>query len=372
MTYENYLEKIYYDPKHPASFTGLDKLYRAVRKEGKYVLGKAKIRAWLTKQEAYTVHRGVIRKYKRQKIVVPYTDYQWEIDTAYMTSHIKENDGYGYFLIIIDVISKFVWTFPLKSVTGRQVCEVFQRLLQRGRRPEKLRSDKGSEFKSIVFQKLLNREAIHHFYSLNETKAAVAERAIKTIKSRLTRYVTKRQTRRWIDVLDDVTKSYNQTYNRSIKKAPQDVRVDDQASIWQHRYNTVPKAKSRPKTISSRFRFKIGDNVRISHLRRAFDREYDERWTIEYFTVSERGRKQGIPFYKLVDLEGDAIDGTFYANELSNVLIDERSAFRIEKVLRKRKGQVLVKWMGWPKKFNSWIPKKDVEEYRKNRHKPSK
>ncbi len=70
MTYGKYLEKIYYDPAHPASFSGLDKLYRAVRKEGKYVLNKTKIKDWLSKQESYTVHKGVIRKFARRKIIV--------------------------------------------------------------------------------------------------------------------------------------------------------------------------------------------------------------------------------------------------------------------------------------------------------------
>ncbi len=150
MTYDKYLETIYYDPVHPASFSGLDKLYRAVRKEGKYVINKAKIKAWLSKQESYTLHKGVIRKHKRQNIVVPYIDYQWEIDTAILTPHDKENDGYGYFLLIIDVFSEYVWTFPVKRVGGKEVSEAFRNLLDRGRRPEKLRSDKGSEFKSVV------------------------------------------------------------------------------------------------------------------------------------------------------------------------------------------------------------------------------
>ena len=77
--------------------SGLDKLFRAVRKEGKFVLSKAKIKSCLKKQETYSLHRGIIRKQKRQKIVVPYIDYQWEIDTAYMTTYAKQNDGYAFF-----------------------------------------------------------------------------------------------------------------------------------------------------------------------------------------------------------------------------------------------------------------------------------
>ena len=76
MIYEKYLHTIYYDPSHPASFSSLDKLYRTVRKEGKFVLSKAKINRWLMKQETFTTHKGIIRKYKRQRIIASHTDYQ--------------------------------------------------------------------------------------------------------------------------------------------------------------------------------------------------------------------------------------------------------------------------------------------------------
>ena len=103
--------------------------------------------------------------------------------------------------------------------------------------------------------------------------------------------------------------------------------------------------------------------MRISHLRSIFQREYDERWTLEYSIVGERGIKQGIPFYRLQDLEGDDIKGKFYANEISKILIDKTTSFRIEKIMQHTKNKVLVKWMGWPVKFNSWIPLKDLKKF---------
>ncbi len=280
-----------------------------------------------------------------------------------MTPHDKENDGYGYFLLVIDVFSEYVWTFPVKRVGGKEATESFRKLLDRGRRPEKLRSDKGSEFKSVQFQKLLKERGIEHFYALNETKAAVAERAIKTIKSRLARYRTKKQTNRWIDVLDSVTRSYNNTYHRSIKKSPASVKAKDEAEIWRTRYETVPKSKRGTSKSATKYRFKVGDKVRISHLRRPFQREYDERWTLEYFLVIERGKKQGIPFYGIEDLLGDQVEGTFYGNELGKINVDEDAVFRIEKVVRRRKNEAMVRWTGWPSKFDSWIPKTDLVKF---------
>lgn len=97
---------------------------------------------------------------------------------------------------MIDVFSKFVWTFPLKHVRGNDVARAFERILDSGRRPDKVKTDIGSKFKSLVSKKLLKNKGIERFYAFNETKAAVAEREIKTIKSKIARYMTTKQTHR--------------------------------------------------------------------------------------------------------------------------------------------------------------------------------
>ena len=109
----------------------------------------------------------------------------------------------------------------------------------------------------------------------------------------------------------------------------------------------------------------MGDTVRLSHIRRPFQREYDERWTTEYFIVSERDKRENIPYYKVTDIQGDDIKGSFYGNELSKISVDENTKFRIEKVIKRSGNRALVKWMGLPKKFNSYVPLEDVTRYRK-------
>jgi len=135
MTYQDYLEKIYYDPQHAGSFGGLEKLYKAVRQEGKYVLGKAKIRKWLETQETFGLHRQIIRKFRRRKVIAPFIDYQWDADTAVMKSFAKDNDGYAYFLVAIDVFSRFAHTFPLRSTRGQEMSSALQTIFRRGKNP---------------------------------------------------------------------------------------------------------------------------------------------------------------------------------------------------------------------------------------------
>jgi hypothetical protein len=108
---------------------------------------------------------------------------------------------------------------------------------------------------------------VDKFYTENESKADYAERAIKNIKSRISRYRSHRQTNRWIDVLAEVTESYNKTYHRSMKEAPIAIEKRDQVSLWKIQHDIEPPTKKRSKGGPSvRYKFKVGNKVRISHL----------------------------------------------------------------------------------------------------------
>jgi hypothetical protein len=126
--------------------------------------------------------------------------------------------------------------------------------------------------------------------------------------------------------------------------------------------SVIKKRKSKP---HKRFKFKVGDYVRLSGIKHTFQRDYEQKWTEEVFIVSRRLLRQGIPVYKVMDYSKDPIQGTFYEAELQRVNKTRDDLWKIEKVLkrRKRRGQteVLVKWQGYPKKFNSWVNKDELQ-----------
>lgn len=98
--------------------------------------------------------------------------------------------------------------------------------------------------------------------------------------------------------------------------------------------NVNPKPKLT-KTIH--FKFKIGDSVRISHVRKPFDRDYDVQWTGEHFIVKSRLIKRTIPIYELQDINGEDVEGTFYEGELQKVTITDGTinAFTMAQFTRK-------------------------------------
>ena len=97
------------------------------------------------------------------------------------------------------------------------------------------------------------------------------------------------------------------------------------------------------------------------------DREYSQKWTGELFKIDTRFRREGVPVYTILDWDGERVDGTFYEPELQPVTIDPTTEYRVEKILkrseRNKRKEVLVRWLHWPKKYDSWIPEADVKDY---------
>ena len=144
MSWEDYLKDIYFNPSKPASFSGPDKLYHFVKKDGKYNISKYKIRKWLQRQEAYSLQRSYRRPNNRTPIIVAGIDDQWSCDLMQMDRFAKYNDGIKYVLVVIDTFSKYLWLRPLKDKTGSSVAAAFKDVFSEGRIPNKIRTDQGN------------------------------------------------------------------------------------------------------------------------------------------------------------------------------------------------------------------------------------
>ena len=142
--WEDYLKAIYYDPQHPASFAGPQKLYKVVQGEGKYNIGMHRIRKFLHNQDAYSLHKPVRRRFQRNHVISAGIDDLWMCDLMDMVKYADQNEGYKYILLVIDTFSKYVWLRPLKRKTGEEVAEAFDEIFtSSGRTPGKLMTDKG-------------------------------------------------------------------------------------------------------------------------------------------------------------------------------------------------------------------------------------
>ena len=362
---KQYLHDQYYNPSSPGAFSGLEKFYKIIREEGKFQLNKKDVERWLQGQDTYTVHRPVRRKFKRNRVIVSHIDSQWDGDLMDMSSLAKYNNHYRYILLLIDIFSRFVWAVPLKNKSAIEVVKGLKRLFDTGRKPKLLRTDRGREFVNKAVKDFLNLHNVKFFTSHNETKANFSERAIKTVKGKLFKYLYANQTFKYYKVLDSIVNAYNNSYHSSIKMKPGEVDKNNESALWKQQYLPPVEKHIKPATLK-RYKFSPGDYVRISFLRKTFSREYDQKWSDEIFKVTKRFRREGIPLYKLNDFNGEhEIQGTFYQQELQKIDVPGDKVYKIEKILKSKtvrgKRLYLVKWMGWPKDFNSYVSAKDLK-----------
>ena len=261
------------------------------------------------------------------------------------------------------------WTQPWNQISPDMYRHIFQKGLGRtterqdsyisrerfGIHPtlltEKLQTDKGTEFLNRKLQQWLKAHKVHHFTTENEDiKASIMERFNRTLKSKLWRYFTRHDRLSYMDVLDSMVDVYNCTPHRSIGMAPNDVTSKNKARIWFRLY-ADPISYKEPA-------LRVRDSVRISKARRAFKKGYLAQWTEEIFTIVERKSTQP-PRFVLADYFGEVLKGTFYPQELQKVIKTD-DVYRVEKILKRTKNQALVKWLGYPDKFNSWVNVKDL------------
>ncbi|VDI72560.1 Hypothetical predicted protein [Mytilus galloprovincialis] len=369
------LSKVYYSESKPAAYQGAQKIKLVLKGDGNDKIGIHKIRKWLQNQDDYSLQKPVRRRFQRARVVVSEPKEQLDIDLADMQSLNKDNDGIRFLLVAVDLFSRFAWVVPLKDKTGKEVEKALAIILDEVS-PKKIRSDAGTEFKNKWITKLLKHKNIYHHITLNEVKANYVERLNKTLKSMIYRYLAKHKSKRYIDALQDLVKSYNATPHRSLNNiAPRDVNTKNAANLWAYMYLRHDKGRKRHhiKSIKKRkkaiqrtlYKYKKNQLVRIAHQRRPFQRVYNEQWSYEVFKIYMRFQIQGFSMFKLVDLQEKNILGMFYTSELQPVNKSEDALWEIEKIIKKRKRnkkvQFLVKWLGYSERFNSWVSGSDVK-----------
>ena len=259
----------------------------------------------------------------------------------------KYNKGIRLLLLcVIDIFRKYTWIVPLKDKKVISIFKAFQSILkQSNRKPNKIWVDKGSEFYNAYFKKWLRDNDLVMYSIHNEGKSVVAERFIRTIKSKIYKYMTSISKNVYINKLDDIVNEYNNTYHNTIKMKPIDVK--DNTYI-----NTSTKINYKdPK-------FKVGDRVRISKYKNIFSKGYMPNWSEEIFVIKKV--KNTAPWTYVINVfNGEEIIRSFYEKKLQKTNQEE---FRIEKAVKRKGNKIYVKWKEYNNSFNSWIDKASLAQ----------
>ena len=293
-------------------------------------------------------------RFMRRKIFSPSVDDLWTADLADVHKYSRQNRGYNFILVVLDVFSRYAWARPLKNKTGVQCADAFDDILTKsGRTPKRLWVDRGTEFHNVdVRRQFLDANGIQIYTTYNEPKAAIAERFIRTLRSKIeSNYILTQQTV-WFSILPQLVHEYNNTRHRTIKMTPEQAcKPENFDRVYHTLYKEYGERNEENEPV-----FNIGDKVRISLHKGLFEKGATANWSEEIYKVSAINPTYPVT-YSLVDLMDEEVEGAFYTEQLQRTNLD---IYRIDKVLRRRTRadgtrEALVRWCGYPDKFNEWI-----------------
>ena len=349
------LSQNYLDASLPGSLSGLQNFSRALKERGLTEEG-AKMKEYLHSEPTYTIHKPARRKYKRAKVTSLGIDYLWQIDLVDMRKFSKLNKGFNYLLTCIDVFSKYAWVKPIKTKDGNSVLNAFKGIISEGRKPEKIHSDEGKEFINRAFREYVKKNDMTLYIVNSEMKACVVERFNRTLKEKMWKYFTHVGQYIYHDVIEKIVGAYNKSWHRTIKMRPVDVSEENEDDLYQAVY-------SNSKESLNKFKLKINDMVRISKYKTVFAKGYTPNWSEEIFYVSEL-LARSTNAYKIRDHMNEPVEGIFYESELQKITKKD-DVFLVEEILKKRtrnkQKEVLVRWLGYDDKFNSWEPASSIK-----------
>lgn len=304
------------------------------------------------------IHAPARRRFKRRQVISGGLFNIVAVDLIDVSNQANDNRGYKFILTAIELYSRYAWTLPLKTKNGSEVAQVLEQLFNSMRqKPNKLWSDRGSEFFNPQVRQLLQRENIQIYTTRGITKNSIVERFNRTLREELEKVFQKNRNLNWIDNIQKVVRDYNNTEHSSVKAKPKDVYMEKERSAG---VDIFPEDLN--KSLTKRPKFRKGDRVRLQRKKGTFEKGFRARWTTQVFKISEVQRT--IPMtYKVEDLNGHQLPNSYHEPEL---LKARQELFFIEQVIDTKtingRSYSLVRWEGYGSDFDQWIPTSEVRD----------
>ncbi len=318
MSVNSVLSDLYYSPSSSGSFSSVNALYNA----GKAVnlsVTRTQVKQFLQSQRTYTKHRNLRKNFVRNPIWAYGLNDTWFGDLHSIENLQYQNRRKKFLLVVIDAFSHFIYCEPLKNKAGPTVLQGFQKIVANaGVTPSKFVSDSGTEFMNRAFQQYLNENDIQIIAAKPPLKASMAEQAGKLLKRKIWQFMTANKTKKFIDYLPEFLESLNSRKLKSLGKiAPKDVKPENQMEVYYNRYSKYRNKKN------VNIKFKADSYVRLAKKMETFTKGFWPGYSDEIYVIDGCVPHYPREKYKLRDLLGNRISGTFYSEELTTVLNPE-------------------------------------------------
>ena len=351
-----YLKNNYTNPLSPIAFSGINKIYNYF--DGN--LSKKEISNFLSKVESYTLHKEE-HKFKKYNITRVFSLRDlWQIDLVQIDELKDENDGVKNLLCCIDAWSRRAFVEPLLdkkcTSTFKAICKILSRS---GGYPRHVASDAGSEFNCGKNLDLFDSLGVNYYTVSSDIKCGIVERFQKTLQKKIYMYMTEKQTKRYINVLQDIVHAYNMSPHSLLKLSPYDAELPENQEKLARFHSKIflknLKAKQKSK-------FKLNDPVRISEKKTPFSRSYNQQFKDEIFFICKINTERPIPRYYIKDENGEELKGFFYGYQLTLCKVKDHRLIILKSRMKNKKKEYYVQFKGYSSKSNRWIPAKNLKE----------
>jgi Integrase core domain len=326
------LNKIFNDPK--TGFVGEEKLFHRSRVYDPNITRK-EVKQFLKENEIHQLFRKPQKVPQKPKIHGKIGHYQ--ADLTFLTKYKKQNLNYHILLNVINVNTRYAYVEALKDKTTPAMLNALENIRRKafndGRPITILQTDNGSEFINNTIIQWMRQHKITTQYCQKEDKKClgVVERFNRTIKLMIEKYLTSKNSNRWVDKLKDFVENYNSSYHSGIQNIPERLEIFDEVELI--RTNIKHNKELEDLSIAK------GDFVRLANKRGIFEKE-GQRYTGRIFIVETVGlnsiKVQGCDTKFNVS---DVLKIPPQSKEINNSLRERQTnMFTADKRIREREG----------------------------------
>jgi len=250
-------------------------------------ISKEEIDAYLNPKELYQIYAKP-KKYKPLKITSD--PYSFQCDISFLPAFKDDNDGIEAFFIIVDILSRKAWAYPLKSRKMKDILNAYQKFLSDSGLLDEVNSIAGdNEFNKTEFVEFNKQLHIKTYFNIAKDDhiiqgkgdvLGIVDRCIRTIKQYIQKKMVSDDDFEWTRYLDEIIDLYNNTTHQGLKDmTPNEVFLD-----YDYMVGLSKGQKKYNKDVNETFDLKQNDKVRAIVGKEKFQKE-KANFSKEIYTI---------------------------------------------------------------------------------------
>jgi hypothetical protein len=278
---ETLLNEIYQKYNYPS----IQKFKQILKTEGVAVKPK-EVEQFISKQTAVQVHKPTANFKQKQKFIVSLRPFEMiQLDLLDYQKFSKQNRGYKFILIAVDIFTRVAFAEPIKDKTPLSVLTAFKKFEVT---PNAVYHDSGHEFKGVFLKYLNDNQIVDLKANIGDHNSlGIIDRFSRTLKTMIAKYMTAQNTAIYYDKVNDLIQAYNNTPHSALGDiAPYSVMnsIEYYRQVQMINMEKLKFNQSINKTLSHNM--KVGDTVRIKLKKKLFQKGYEVNYSPQTYRIA--------------------------------------------------------------------------------------